>query len=142
MWNYLSGNVRLQLWKKLRGDIQSLLIQEQLAAIAKFCANIPFGTRTLDYYSPKTWLSPWEILYYGKFCTSSISLLMYDTFSMVSTEKIDLILVEDVDIYLLPIINNHFILNYELGSVNTSPDICDKFKILQTFQQDQIRIIS
>jgi 2-keto-3-deoxy-L-rhamnonate aldolase RhmA len=118
--------------------------QEQLEEVAKFCAHIPFGSRSVDYYSPKDWPTPWEILHHGLFCTSSISILMFYTIAM-STEyvDIDLILVQDVDgIFLLPIIGNRYILNYELGKVNMYPEIQGSVEILRRFSRNEIKVIT
>lgn len=105
---------------------------------------MPFGSRTLDYYSPEDWPTPWEILFHGSFCTSSISLLMFYTLTLLNTPPtVELYLVEDDDgIYLLPIINNQFVLNYELGTVNNYSEIQDEFKVLQKYNKEQIKNIT
>lgn len=144
IWNAIPNDERLRLWKKLREDLKELTLEKQLEETAKFCASIPFGSRTLDYYSPTDWPTPWEILFYGSFCTSSISLLMYYTFILTPVDAIvELHLVEDDDgIYLLPVINNQFVLNYELGKVSMYPEIKNNFKVLKTYLQEQIKTIT
>jgi len=144
IWNAIPNDERLRLWKKLREDLKELTLENQLSETAKFCASIPFGSRTLDYYSPSDWPTPWEILFYGSFCTSSISLLMYYTFILTPVDAIvELHLVEDDDgIYLLPVINNQFVLNYELGKVSMYPEIKNNFKVLKTYLQEQIKTIT
>jgi len=143
IWNIVYDEERLLLWKKLREEIKELKIEEQLAAVAKFCATIPFGSRTLDYYSPQDWPTPWEILFHGSFCTSSISLLMYYTLVMASEDiDIELYIVEDDrGIYLLPVIANQYVLNYELGAVNNYPEIEPDIKVLQKYTKEQIKKI-
>jgi hypothetical protein len=144
IWNTIPNEERLHLWKKLRDDIKELPLTNQLDEIAKFCSKMPFGARTLDYYSPENWPTPWEILFHGSFCTSSISLLMFYTLELLSAEpKIELYLVEDDDgIFLLPIINDQFILNYELGAVNKYSEIQDDFRVLQKYTKEQIKNIT
>lgn len=144
IWNTIPNEERLHLWKKLRDDIKELPLTNQLDEIAKFCSKMPFGARTLDYYSPENWPTPWEILFHGSFCTSSISLLMFYTLELLSAEpKIELYLVEDDDgIFLLPIINDQFILNYELGAVNKYLEIQDDFRVLQKYTKEQIKNIT
>lgn len=142
IWNTIPDNEKLQLWKKLRADIADLPLNEKLEQIATFCSKIPFGTRTLDYYSSENWPTPWEILFYSSFCTSSISLLIFYTIMLLpEPPEVELILVEDNDIYLLPIINGQYILNYELGKVNNSVDICTNFKIVQKYTKAQVKNI-
>src|SRR5271165_2105087 len=144
IWNIIPNSDRLSLWKKMRDNIKAFSLEEQLIEIARFFQEMPFGSRTLDYYSPLQWPTPWEILFYGEFCLSSISLLIFYTLLLSPGEKtIELVLVEDnVGVYLLPIINNHFVLNYELGKVSKWSLIQGNFKIIKRYSQDQIRTIS
>ncbi len=104
---------------------------------------MPFGARTLDYYTPGDWPTPWEILFHGTFCTSSISLLMYYTFELLHTDhRIELYLIDDgADMYLLPVIDDQFVLNYELGMVSNYSDIDTGFTVKQKFTTAQIKQI-
>jgi hypothetical protein len=144
IWNAIPNEERLHLWKNLRNNLVELPLEKQLIEIAKFCSTIPFGARTLDYYSSENWPSPWEILFYGSFCTSSISLLMYYTFVLIPNEsRIELILIEDADgVFLLPFVEDQFILNYELGKVSNISDIGNNFKVLKVYTRDHIKTIT
>jgi len=144
IWNTISNEERLHLWKRLRDDICILPLSLQLAEIAKFCSKMPFGSRTLDYYSPESWPTPWEILFHGSFCTSSISLLMFYTLELLNTDiKLELYLVEDDDgIFLLPVIDDQFVLNFELGTVNNYQEIQDEITVLQKYTKEQIKNIA
>jgi len=143
IWHTISNDERLRLWKNLRVEIQEKSLEEQLEQIAKFCSTIPFGARTLDYYSPMEWPTPWEILFHGSFCTSSISLLMFYTLDLLNIQNtVELYLVEDNEgIYLLPVIDNQFVLNFELSAVNNYSEIEEKFKILDKYRKEQIKKI-
>lgn len=143
-WNTIPNDERLHLWKKLRDDVRLLPLTEQMAEIARFCSKMPFGSRTLDYYSPEDWPTPWEILFHGSFCTSSISLLMFYTLILQNpSPDVELHLVEDTDgLYLLPIINDQFVLNYELAAVNNYSEIQDNFKVLQKYTREEIKNIT
>ncbi len=144
IWNTIPNEERLHLWKKLRDDIKDLALADQMNEVAKFCSKMPFGSRTLDYYTPTDWPTPWEILFSSSFCTSSISLLMYHSLTLLHTPpKVELYLVEDDDgVYLLPIIDNQFVLNYELGTVNNYSEIQTEFKVLQKYTKEQIKNIT
>jgi hypothetical protein len=143
IWNTIPNEERLRLWKNLRESLVDKPLETQLAEVAKFCSTIPFGSRSLDYYSSEDWPTPWEILFYGSFCTSSISLLIYYTLVLQPTMiDIQLFLVEDdEDIYLLPVIANQYVLNYSLGQISKFPDIQDNFKILRTYSRDDVKTI-
>ena len=143
-WNNIPNGERLRLWKKLREDIENVEFDLQLHSIARFCAQMPIGHRTVDYYTPEDWPTPWEILFHGTFCTSSISLLMFHTFCLLPDKghTCDLFLIEDEDVYLVPIIDNQFILNYELGTISKYSDVETNFKVLKKIQQDKIKTIT
>lgn len=143
-WNNIPDSERLRLWKNLRTDISTLSLDDQLSEVAKFFSAIPYGTRSLDYYTPLTWPTPWEIIFRGSLCKSSISLLIFHTFSLLHTDVIiDLQLINDgEDDYLLPVINNTFVLNYESGQVNKCQDIVNEIQILNTYTQKDIKGIS
>lgn len=138
MWNTIKNEECLSLWKDLRNEIKSLPLNDKLENIAKFTSSMPFGHRTVDYYSPWDWPTPWDILYYGTFCTSSISILIYYTLTLTDSSQIELYLVEDEDVYLLPVINNTFVLNYELGKVISLDDIRDDIKIIKIYTSNDI----
>jgi hypothetical protein len=142
-WNTIPNEEKLLIWKKFRDKIKELPLQDQLNEIAKFCSSMPIGSRTLDYYNSENWPTPWEILFYGSFCSSSISLLIFYTLSLMPNEKkLELLLIDDEgDIYLLPLVNNTFVLNYHLGEVSTHSEIKKSFKILKRYSQDTIKSI-
>ena len=144
IWNTIPNEERLRLWKNLRDELIGQSIEDQLTNVAKFCSTIPFGSRTLDYYNPMSWPTPWEILFYGSFCTSSISLLMFYTLILIPTlSEIELVLVDDAgDIFLLPFIDNQFVLNYELGKVNKYSEIQDSFRIISRYPKEKIKNIA
>jgi len=144
MWNTIENGERLRLWKKLRDDLVGKSLENKMAEVAKFCARMPYGSRTLDYYSPEDWPTPWEILFHGSFCTSSISLLMFHTFALSDIEEsLDLYLVEDDEgVFLLPVIANHFVLNYHLGMVSNYPDIKEEIKVIKIYNQTQVKTIT
>lgn len=142
-WNNIPNGERLRLWKKLREDISTLDNTETLDLIAKFCSSMPMGHRSIDYYTPQEWPTPWEILFHGTFCPSSISLLIYYTLILKNPNAdIEMILVEDEDVYLLPLIDNQFVLNYELGTVNRYSDISTEFKVLKHIPKETIKTLT
>ena len=144
IWNTIPNDERLRLWKKLREDIKEFSLEIQLDHIAKFCSSMPFSTRTLDYYSSDNWPTPWEILFHGSFCTSSISLLIFYTITLLpNKENVELFLIEDrEDIYLLPVVNNQYVLNYYLGEISIYSEVEHNFKVLKKYSHTEIKKIA
>ncbi len=143
-WNNIPDNQRLHLWKNLRTGISVLTLDDQMAEVAKFFSNMPYGTRTIDYYNPEEWPTPWEIIFHSSLCRSSISLLIFYTFSLLYTDNyIELHLINDGnDEYLLPVINNQFVLNYELGMVSNYLTVKDEFTVKKIVTAQQIKKIA
>lgn len=143
-WNNTPNEERLHLWKKLRDDIATLAAEEQMGIVAKFFADMPYGARTIDYYSPAEWPTPWEILFTGEFCKSSISLLIFYTFTLLHTGRtIELHLIDDkFDMYLLPVIDCQYVLNYELGMISNYSSVTHEFESIQVFSEQQIKKIT
>ena len=139
-WNNLSSSERLSRWKELRNEVQTLDQKGQLKAIAKFFGKLPYAERTIDYYTPDTWPSPWDILYRNELCQSSIALLMYYTLDLCDfSGEYELVLINDaIDTFLLIRIDNQYIINYELCQVSNWEQLKDRIKIIEKFNKSEI----
>lgn len=106
-----------------------------------FFSKMPYGARTLDYYSPDKWPTPWEILYSGKFCKNSISLLMFYTLTLTGSDNnVELHLINDnEDMYLVPVIDSKYVLNYELVQVCNFEELVDQFVVKLKYTESQIK---
>lgn len=144
VWNTVPNEEKISLWKNLREEVTGLDLEKQLQTIAKFCFNIPIGSRTVDYYTPNSWPTPWEILYHSSFCKSSISILIYYTITLVCSDaQTEMHLIDDEgDIYLLPIVNNYYVLNYHLGELNKLEDVMKEVKIIRVYTTEMLNKIS
>ena len=145
IWSNIHSDERLYLWRRLRIKLSEITPEEQLVEIARFCSQMPIGSRTLDFYTPNSWPTPWEILYNGTWCTNSISLIMFYTLSLLpnSSRKLELLLVDDSsDRYLLPLIDNNIVLNYELGKISKWSHVKKDFKIIERYSAEQIKTIT
>lgn len=131
---------RLREWRGFRTGLGYVEGDDRIRLVVNYFAQAPYGSRTLDYYSPTTWPSPWEILHNESYCKSSLSLLMYYTLNMSEefSDPLELWLIDDgEDRYLVPVISNQNILNYELGQISTVQDLND-IKIIEKFRIEQI----
>jgi hypothetical protein len=140
-WNNLSPEERTELWRHTRDILNTKNQADMLTDLSAFFAHVPYGARTLDYYTPESWLTPWEILHHGLFCRSSISLLMYHTLTIIDPDiNIELCLIDDKeDMYLVPVIDNQFVLGYIPGQVSHIKKIKTTLQIKQTFHKAQIK---
>lgn len=140
-WNNLSEQQRTDLWRQEREKIGNLNYIDRLSSLSIFFSHVPFGSRTIDFYTPDNWLTPWEILHYGLFCRSSISLLMFHTLTIVDPEiNIKLCLIDDKeDIFLVPVVDDTFVLNYIPGEVIKASKLKKSVRVQQTFTKEQIK---
>lgn len=143
-WNNLRGEERLSLWKNLRESLAEKSLDQVLELVAEFFKLFPYATRAIDYYSPQDWPTPWEILYYGLFCTSSISLLMYYTLVLAGVKAdLELLLVEDKNsVFMILLVDKKFVLNYELGMISMYSSIETDLRVIKIYTRDQIKKIS
>lgn len=143
-WNNLTTEQKIEEWHVFRNEIKTLNKNEQLEKIAKYWSTAPLGSRSIDFYTPSTWPDPWEILYYGRFCENSISLLMYYTFRLINTDaKCEIWLIDNSkERYIVPVVEDNYLLNYEIGSVNIWQDLKDTVRIIEKFSNDDIHQVS
>lgn len=140
-WENTSPEDRLILWRSFRKSLEGVALQKQIQEIANFFARTPISARSVDYYTPSSWPTPWEILHYGKLCQSSISILMYHTFTLLDAPESNakLCLIDDsVDRYLVLVVDGRFVLNYELGAISEWEDFADRNRIIKHFDQTEI----
>lgn len=143
-WNNLLGEERLGLWKNIRESLAEKSLDQALSAVVDFFKLFPYATRAIDYYSPQDWPTPWEILYYGLFCTSSISLLMYYTLVLGGVQaELELLLVEDKNsVFMILLVDKNLVLNYEIGMISMYSSIKTDLRVIKTYTRDQIKKIS
>jgi hypothetical protein len=144
IWNGLSSDERLRLWKNLRKGIADSDFKDRLLSIAEFYRLTPFGARTIDYYDAESWPLPWEMLFHGDFCKSSISLMIFYTVTMVSPDcKAQIQLVdEDGEVYLVPLFDDQFILNFTPGQISKYQDLVGKVRVIRVFEKEHIKKIN
>lgn len=142
-WNQIPDQERIAIWKEFRVGISSDPIEIQLSKIAQFVSSLPYGSRSIDYYSPDSWPTPWEILYHNSLCVSSISLLVYYTLVLTNPDiEIDLLLIDNSDdVFLLPLIEGKYLLNYYPNTVVELDEIEQTIQIVQKFSKNDIRSI-
>jgi hypothetical protein len=139
-WNNLSADERKENWRHKREELKEKTYNDRLKDLSLFFSHVPYGPRSLDYYTPNSWLSPWEILHYGEFCRNSISLLMFHTLNIIDPDlNIKLCLVDDSeDTYLITVIDNTFVLGMIPGQVTKITKIKKSVRFKQTFEKEQI----
>lgn len=133
-WNNSTPEERIANWRELREHISSLSEEEQINSIAEFFARVPIGARCIDFYTPESWPTPWELLYHNLFCPSTISLLIYHTLCIaLGRDRVSIILIDSGDDrFLVPLVDKQRVFNFELGKVNNIKE-CSTLTIVDEF---------
>lgn len=140
-WNNLSREDRILSWRDFRESLDPHS-KSYLQDIADYFMSIPLSKSYIDYYTPISWPIPWEILNEGIACINTVSLLIYYTVTLTSNDlSAELLLVEDTDTYLLPLIDGEHVLNYNLGSIVNKHQLIENAQITQTYTQNEIKNI-
>ena len=114
----------------------------RLIKLAQFFQTVPIASRQLDYYTPESWPTPWELLHYGQSCPSSISLLMVYTLKLIGEDDFKILLIDDsADLYLVPLVNDTHILNYILGEVSLLKTIEKDIEIKHVYNATDLKDI-
>jgi hypothetical protein len=114
----------------------------KLEQIALFFSTVPVGKCDIDIFDSSTWSSPWNIMADRTYSKSTVSILMEITCKMVNKSKsnIELVAIDDgSEKYLVPMINQHLVLNYNSGRVVTIEDINEQISILGHISTDKYR---
>lgn len=133
-WNNSTPEERIANWRELREHISNLSEEEQINSIAEFFARVPIGARCIDFYTPDSWPTPWELLYHKLFCPSTISLLIYHTLCVtLGEERVSIVLIDSGDDrFLVPLVDKQRVFNFELGKVNNIKE-CSTLTIVDEF---------
>jgi len=141
-WNNLTKTERIFKWGEFRDTLPDLTFNEKLIKLAQFFQSVPIASRQIDYYTSESWPTPWEILHYGQCCPSSISLLMAYTLKLVGEEDFKILLIDDSsDLYLVPYIQNRYILNYILGEVSLFSTIENDIEVKHIYKASDLKDI-
>ena len=71
-----TGSERLAVWRKFRQDFpQNGTVENVIDAFSE----IKVERRNIDYYTPESWPTPFEIVNEGMFCQSGLSLVIAST---------------------------------------------------------------
>jgi hypothetical protein len=130
-WFNTSFNEKLQHWKQFRDEVKDDSIEDKLEKTSVFFSRIGYGKRCIDFHTPSSWPTPWELLDYKTHCLSSISLMMYNTLKFVDVELTLMVIDDGQDEYIVPYHEGtDTILNYYNGSTEKLANIVNDIKIL------------
>lgn len=145
LWLNNSTDELFESWKNFRNSLKSLTEEETIKNTNVYFASVPREDRTLDYYTPSSWPTPWEVLNDKTFCNNSVTLLVYYTLFLapsIDNDKLDIYLLDDgQDEFIVVLYKNKYLLNYIEGKTLDISQHKGKFKF-QKIKKEDIREIN
>ena len=114
----LSPAERLKGWREFRTTVSIFDSSWPPAEdrVVEWWSTMPFSDRSIDIYDSESWPNPWELIYHGDYCKSSISLGIAYTLMLIGFDPKDIkiLLIDDqgLDIFLVVSIEDKYVLNY------------------------------
>lgn len=121
-------------WRKLRDDIATLDLQEQLKQIAKWWGQCPVTNWVIDYESSKNWPKAWELMQDNHYCNTAIAYLMSMTLILLQDDipnyTIELVYINtEEDQWMCLLIDGKWLLNYSHGEIYPYPHDNSEFTV-------------
>lgn len=141
-----SSEYLLRDWRSFRQDLmREQTDQEQLEKVAEYWTKPPLSTYFLDWDHPEKWMTPWEILFHGNFCRSTIAYMMEQTLLLSdcgrwTTDRLELWLVKDStpeEIYILLVVDGKYALNNEHGKVNELTKVMKTCQVMSKYRLNE-----
>jgi len=131
---------RLREWHDLRERVQDLELKPQLDAINQWWSHAPRVNHLIHWNDQKNWLGPWDLLAENGYCELASCLGLAYTIILVN-ESADIKIAKAVDEIgsdcIILLVNNDYILNWDLSSVISTEQY--NFKIKETFDCERLR---
>lgn len=137
MWNNaITYKSRLAYWKELRNGIKT--DESYIAEISK----IPYVLfhREVDYYTPSSWYTPWDILELKVLCRSCVGILVYHSIKIaIPDSKPEVLLVNNTEEQWLVVKYNGLIYNFLPGQSCTEANMLSLAKIESIIDTNEIK---
>lgn len=142
-WGNLTTEGKLLKWKELRNLLEQCDFnkKEVCRVVSTFWKYVPRYERRIDYYTPSSWPSPWEILEYDLLCNSGVSLMMYYTLRLVHVNyDLDLYVINDESSEFLVLdVDSELLLNFDTNDAIYTNEA--NFTIIQKFSKKELPML-
>lgn len=132
----------IKAWREFRESLQNFENDFNiLEKVVDWFATLPESRPYMYWNDPEQWLTPWELIHDGYICRSGKAFLMEQTLYLSDedywSDRIELWWINDTehnDLYLTLVVDNQWVLNYNLGRVEKLSDIADKIVVCDKFK--------
>ena len=130
---------RLREWRQLRLDLKDISLEEQLNTINQWWSRAPRVNNYIHWNDKSNWLGPWELLAEPGYCELASALGLAYTILLVNRTA-DVCITKAVDECgsdcIILVVNNEYILNWDLSSVISTEQ--HKFKINEQYNGSEL----
>ena len=128
---------RLASWREFRQSLRPKDLTETCDDVFMWWKYAPQSALSLDPYDVSTWPSVWEMLHQGDYCKFSTAIGMSYTFFYIDGKLKNRILRvydhENSDIYMTALIDERWLLNYNLSEIADWDAVKDKLDIQESW---------
>lgn len=134
---------RLGAWRQFRSSIETLSTEQQTQAVAALWARAPQVFQDIDYSSPESWPTPWELIIQDDYGPFGLALGMSYTLGLLdntAAKQIRLRCYKDSaqHNFLFLVWYDDYILNWSTGCISRIQDISKTAQI--QFDYDYIAL--
>lgn len=129
----VTSDHRLKAWRELRKNLRDSNVQ----AVVENFSIVPEKIRYIDYYTPKSWPSPFQVVSDGMFCQSGITLVLAATlidlgFVNTPTLHFDVISSQIDSVEGLVFKHNEHYYNFIPGHISTVEEVRNNGTVFDT----------
>lgn len=135
-----SAQERMRNWRDFRKSIQDLNETSQLNETIKWWSSAPFILQpVISWDDPNKWPTPWELLYEGDFCRSSISYLIEQTLVCLgwNIDRFQFWIFKNIDLeemHIVLVLDRKYLINYLPNEIIDIDEITDRYVILDEWK--------
>jgi len=133
---------RLENWQNFRESLNTQDDFTQLESVATYWSMAPILNWYLDDEHPEEWPTPWEIIYDGNYCSTTIAFLMKETLRLSNGDKwensrFSIKFIKDLKhdkMVTALIVDDEWVLNYDWSKVINWSSIASHVTIINSIE--------
>lgn len=133
---------RLANWRAFRRELDTTDVKAACEKVSQWWQFAPQSTLSIDPYDISTWPSVWEMLHQGDYCKFSTAIGMaYTIFYIDESVENRILRVYDhvnSDIYMTALINEHWLLNYNLCEMTEYNNVRNALEIQESWNTKDV----
>lgn len=137
---------RVLAWRKFREKLDDLTLEEALEETSKFWLQAPLTKQFMCPYDKETWMNPWELLEYNKYCDFARALGIFYTLCFTSHSKYCTITLSvyrnkrHSEDYNLVVVNGKYALNFHIDNYVNIEEVPDDSELMFNYSPEALNL--